>query len=91
VRNFESAARYFGAGVSRVVLGTSIVRDPEEVTRITRAYPGQVAAGIDARDGPRGHPRLGRGDGVVATELARRRIEECGVPASSTPTSAGTA
>jgi len=78
VRNFESAARYFGAGVSRVVLGTSIVRDPEEVTRITRAYPGQVAAGIDARDGRvaiRGWVEV---TGLVATELARR-IEECGV------------
>ncbi len=42
VRNYDTASRYFAAGVSRVVLGTSIVRDPEEVTRITRAYPGNV-------------------------------------------------
>jgi len=78
VRNFETAARYFGAGVSRVVLGTSIVRDPEEVTRITRAYPGQVAAGIDARDGRvaiRGWVEV---TGVAAADLARR-IEESGV------------
>ncbi|GAB4228045.1 MAG: 1-(5-phosphoribosyl)-5-[(5-phosphoribosylamino) methylideneamino]imidazole-4-carboxamide isomerase [Deltaproteobacteria bacterium] len=72
VRNFESASRYFAAGVARVVLGTSIVRDPEEVTRITRAYPGKVAAGIDARDGKvaiRGWVEV---TGVVAVELARR-------------------
>ncbi len=78
VRNYESAARYFGAGVSRVILGTSIVRDPEEVTRITRAYPGQVAAGIDARDGRvaiRGWVEV---TGLIAAEFARR-IEECGV------------
>lgn len=78
IRNYESAARYFGAGISRVVLGTSVVRDPEEVTRITRAYPGKVAAGIDARDGRvaiRGWVEV---TGLVASEFARR-IEEWGV------------
>ena len=72
IRNFETASRYFGAGVARVVLGTSIVRDPEEVTRITRAYPGKVAAGIDARDGRvaiRGWVEV---TGVLAADLARQ-------------------
>ncbi len=78
VRNFETASRYFGAGVSRVVLGTSIVKDPEEVTRITRAYPGKVAAGIDAREGRvaiRGWVEV---TGVIAADLARQ-IQESGV------------
>ena len=78
IRNYESAARYFGAGVSCVVLGTSIVRDPDEVTRITRAYPGQVVAGIDAHDGRvaiRGWVEV---TGLLASEFARR-IEELGV------------
>ncbi|MGE5248258.1 MAG: 1-(5-phosphoribosyl)-5-[(5-phosphoribosylamino)methylideneamino]imidazole-4-carboxamide isomerase [Verrucomicrobiota bacterium] len=78
IRNFETASRYFGAGVARVVLGTSIVRDPEEVTRITRAYPGKVAAGIDARDGRvaiRGWVEV---TGVLASDLARQ-IEKGGV------------
>jgi phosphoribosylformimino-5-aminoimidazole carboxamide ribotide isomerase len=70
VRNYETASRYFGAGVYRLVLGTSIVRDPEEVTRITKAYPGKVAAGIDARDGRvaiRGWVEV---TGVIASDLA---------------------
>jgi phosphoribosylformimino-5-aminoimidazole carboxamide ribotide isomerase len=78
VRNYETASRYFAAGVARVILGTSIVRDPEEVTRITRAYPGRVAAGIDARDGRvaiRGWVEV---TGVIAVELARE-IEKGGV------------
>ena len=78
VRNFETASRYFAAGVSRVILGTSIVRDPEEVTRITRAYPGKVAAGIDARDGRvaiRGWVEV---TGVMAVDVARQ-IGEAGV------------
>ena len=78
VRNYDSASRYFSAGVDRVILGTSIVRSPEEVTRITRAYPGKVAAGIDAREGRvaiRGWVEV---TGVIAVELARR-IEQGGV------------
>jgi phosphoribosylformimino-5-aminoimidazole carboxamide ribotide isomerase len=78
VRNYETASRYFAAGVSRVILGTSIVRDPEEVTRITRAYPGKVAAGIDAREGRvaiRGWVEV---TGVLAVDLARQ-IGEGGV------------
>jgi phosphoribosylformimino-5-aminoimidazole carboxamide ribotide isomerase len=78
IRNFDAASRYFAAGVSRVILGTSIVRDPEEVTRITRAYPGKVAAGIDARDGRvaiRGWVEV---TGLIAVELARQ-IREGGV------------
>lgn len=51
VRNYDIASRYLRAGVSRIILGTSIVRNPEEVLRITRAYPGKVGAGIDAKDG----------------------------------------
>jgi len=78
IRNYDSAARYLGAGVSRVVLGTSIVRDPDEVTRITRAYPGQVAAGIDARDGRMAIRGWVEVTGLLASDLARR-IEEWGV------------
>jgi len=78
VRNYDTASRYFGAGVDRLIVGTSVVRDPEEVTRVTRAYPGRVAAGIDARDGRvaiRGWVEV---TGEDAVDLARR-IERCGV------------
>lgn len=71
VRNFDIAARYLREGVSRIVLGTSIVRSPEEVTRITKAYPGRVAAAIDAREGRvaiRGWVEV---TGLSAVELAR--------------------
>ncbi|NNF84871.1 MAG: 1-(5-phosphoribosyl)-5-[(5-phosphoribosylamino)methylideneamino]imidazole-4-carboxamide isomerase [Deltaproteobacteria bacterium] len=78
VRNYGIAARYLGAGVSRVILGTSIVRNPEEVLRITKAYPGKVAAGIDAKDGfvaIRGWVEV---TGVTAVDLARQ-MEENGI------------
>ena len=78
IRNFDIAARYLGAGVSRVILGTSIVRNPEEVLRITKAYPGRVAAGIDAKDGYvaiRGWVEV---TGVKAVDLARQ-MERSGI------------
>jgi phosphoribosylformimino-5-aminoimidazole carboxamide ribotide isomerase len=78
VRNFGIAARYLGAGVSRIILGTSIVRNPEEVLRITKAYPGMVAAGIDAKKGfvaIRGWVEV---TGVTAVDLARQ-MEKSGI------------
>ncbi|MBI5420244.1 MAG: 1-(5-phosphoribosyl)-5-[(5-phosphoribosylamino)methylideneamino]imidazole-4-carboxamide isomerase [Deltaproteobacteria bacterium] len=78
VRNFDIASRYLGAGVSRIILGTSVVRNPEEVLRITKAYPGKVAASIDAKDGRvaiRGWVEV---TGVVAVDLARQ-MEKSGI------------
>lgn len=78
VRNFDVAARYLGAGAERVILGTSIVRDPEEVLRITKAYPGKVAAGIDAKEGFAAIRGWVEVTGVRAVELARR-MESAGI------------
>ncbi|PWB63553.1 MAG: 1-(5-phosphoribosyl)-5-[(5-phosphoribosylamino)methylideneamino]imidazole-4-carboxamide isomerase [Deltaproteobacteria bacterium] len=78
VRNFDIASRYLGAGASRIILGTTVVRNPEEVLRITKAYPGKVAAAMDAKEGRvaiRGWVEV---TGVVAVDLARQ-IEEGGV------------
>lgn len=50
VRSMDTIDRMFAAGVQRVVLGTSVVKDPELVREACRIYPGIVAA-VDARDG----------------------------------------
>lgn len=78
VRNFDVAARYLGAGVSRVILGTSVVRNPEEVLRISKAYPGRVAAGVDARDGYAAIRGWVEVTGVRAVDLART-MESSGI------------
>jgi phosphoribosylformimino-5-aminoimidazole carboxamide ribotide isomerase len=38
-------------GVARVVVGSLAVEDPGAVRRLAAAYPGQVAVGLDHRDG----------------------------------------
>jgi phosphoribosylformimino-5-aminoimidazole carboxamide ribotide isomerase len=78
VRNYEIAARYLGAGVSRIILGTTIVRNPEEVLRITKAYPGMVAAGIDAKEGFAAIRGWVEVTGVTAVDLARQ-MEKSGI------------
>jgi phosphoribosylformimino-5-aminoimidazole carboxamide ribotide isomerase len=78
IRNFDIASRHLGAGVARVILGTSIVRDLEEVLRITKAYPGRVAAGIDAKDGFAAIRGWVEVTGVKAVDLARR-MEQTGI------------
>lgn len=50
-RSEESARRYLDAGVSRVILGTAAVEQPELMERLAALYPGKIAAGVDARDG----------------------------------------
>lgn len=38
-------------GVTRVILGTAALHDPQMVIDACKAYPGRIAVGIDARDG----------------------------------------
>lgn len=51
VRSEAAADALFDAGVSRVVLGTAAMDDPELVRRLAGAHPGGVAVGLDTRGG----------------------------------------
>ena len=51
VRNMAAVERWLGAGMTRVILGTAAVNDPDFVTEACRTYPGQIVLGVDARDG----------------------------------------
>ncbi len=50
IRNMDTLDRLFDAGVSRAVLGTTLVTQPDFVAEACSRYPG-IVAGIDARDG----------------------------------------
>lgn len=51
IRNMDTIEGWLKRGLSRVILGTVAVRDPQLVRDACKAFPGQVALGIDARDG----------------------------------------
>jgi phosphoribosylformimino-5-aminoimidazole carboxamide ribotide isomerase len=72
--------RWLEAGLRRVILGTAAVEDPDFVREVARAYPGQVAVGIDAR----GQKVATRGwaseTEATVTDLARA-YEDAGIAA----------
>ncbi|MDR1495797.1 MAG: 1-(5-phosphoribosyl)-5-[(5-phosphoribosylamino)methylideneamino]imidazole-4-carboxamide isomerase [Clostridiales Family XIII bacterium] len=51
VRTLESAERYFGVGVSRVIFGSVAISDPTIVREAVAKYGAAIAVGIDAKDG----------------------------------------
>ena len=44
-------ASLLDAGVSRIVLGSAAIEDPDLVPRLAAEYPGRIAIGLDHRDG----------------------------------------
>jgi phosphoribosylformimino-5-aminoimidazole carboxamide ribotide isomerase len=51
IRDIATLEMWLEKGVTRVVLGTAAVRDPEFVRDACRRHPGRVAVGIDSRKG----------------------------------------
>jgi len=51
LRDMAAIARWLGAGVRRVILGSAALKNPELVREACRRFPGQIVVGIDARDG----------------------------------------
>jgi len=51
IRDLRTVEAWLGKGIARVIIGTAAVRDPDFVRDAARRFPGQIAVGIDARDG----------------------------------------
>lgn len=51
IRDRKTVEMWLENGIARVILGTAAVQDPSFIREACRAYPGQVAIGIDAKDG----------------------------------------
>lgn len=51
IRDLAMVENWLGRGVSRVVLGTIALRQPELVKEACKKFPGKIAVGVDARDG----------------------------------------
>ena len=51
IRSLAAVAELLELGVSRVILGSAAVREPQLVAEACREFPGQVVVGIDAKDG----------------------------------------
>ena len=51
IRSLEVIERYISAGVSRVILGTAAVTNPEFLASAIEKYGDKIAVGVDIKDG----------------------------------------
>lgn len=78
IRTLDSIERWLDKGVTRVILGTAALRDPEFVKSACRLFPDRVAVGIDAKDGFVAVEGWAETSAVTAIALARK-FESAGV------------
>jgi phosphoribosylformimino-5-aminoimidazole carboxamide ribotide isomerase len=80
IRTLANVEGWIEAGVSRVILGTIAVRDPELVKTAAREWPEQVAVSVDVRKGKVAVQGWLEDSGLDALTVARR-FEDVGVSA----------
>ena len=80
IRTLAHIEAWLSKGLSRVILGTVALRDPELVKAAARRFPGKIAVGIDARGGKVAVEGWAETSELDAVELARR-FEGAGVAA----------
>ncbi|GAU82149.1 phosphoribosylformimino-5-aminoimidazole carboxamide ribotide isomerase [Bosea sp. BIWAKO-01] len=80
IRDIATVEGWLAKGVRRVIIGTAAVRDPAFVREAAKAFPGQVAVGIDARDGFVAVEGWAETSSLAAVDLGRR-FEDAGVAA----------
>ncbi len=80
IRTLAHIEAWLNKGLARVILGTIAVRDPDLVKAACKAFPGQVAVGIDARGGKVAVEGWAETSQLSAIELAKR-FEGAGVTA----------
>ena len=51
IRTLEHIESYLNGGVSRVILGTSALKDPELLKTAAQRYGDRIAVGVDCKDG----------------------------------------
>ena len=80
VRDMKTVRGWLENGVTRVIIGTAAVRDPDFVREAARLYPDRIAVGIDACDGLVAVEGWAKTSDISAVDLARR-FEDAGVSA----------
>jgi phosphoribosylformimino-5-aminoimidazole carboxamide ribotide isomerase len=80
IRDLRAIESWLATGIRRVILGTAAVRNPALVREAAKAFPGQIAVGVDARDGMVAVEGWAQASSLSAIELAKR-FEGAGVAA----------
>jgi phosphoribosylformimino-5-aminoimidazole carboxamide ribotide isomerase len=76
IRDEQSVQEILEFGLSRLVIGTSALTDPEWFRTACRQFPGRLVLGIDARDGRAATDGWLNTSNVTAIDLARQFASE---------------
>lgn len=80
IRDMATIERWLDKGLARVILGTVAVENPELVRTAAKEFPGQVAVGLDARNGKVATRGWAEETDVMVTDLAKS-FEDAGIAA----------
>jgi phosphoribosylformimino-5-aminoimidazole carboxamide ribotide isomerase len=80
IRDMQTIGAWLEAGINRVILGTAALKNPKLVLQACRAFPDQIAVGIDAREGKVATDGWAKVSDVEAVDLALK-FEDAGVSA----------
>ena len=80
IRSQEDVEGWLDAGVSRIVMGSAALKDPEFVKDMARAHPKAIVVAVDAKDGMVATEGWAEVSDVPVVDLARR-FEDAGVAA----------
>ena len=78
IRDPQAVEGWFALGVSRVVIGTAALKNPQFVKDMAVAYPGGIVVAVDARDGMIATDGWAEKSDMPVIDLARR-FEDAGV------------
>ncbi|WP_018700655.1 1-(5-phosphoribosyl)-5-[(5-phosphoribosylamino)methylideneamino]imidazole-4-carboxamide isomerase [Amorphus coralli] len=80
IRDMAGIESWLARGITRVILGTAALRNPDLVLEACRTFPNRIAVGIDARGGRVAVEGWAETAETRAVDLARR-FEDAGVAA----------
>ena len=80
IRRREDVEGWFDAGISRIVMGSAALKDPEFVKDMAREFENGIVVAVDAKDGMVATEGWAEVSDVPVVDLARR-FEDAGVAA----------
>ncbi|QDO96886.1 1-(5-phosphoribosyl)-5-[(5-phosphoribosylamino)methylideneamino]imidazole-4-carboxamide isomerase [Ferrovibrio terrae] len=75
IRDEATIESWLNAGISRVILGTIAVRNPDLVRAAAKRWPGRVVVGIDARSGRVAVEGWAEASDLDAIDLAKKFVD----------------
>ena len=80
VRDMAAVESWLAAGITRVILGTAALTNPEFVKQAARAFPGRIVVGADAKGGKIATQGWADVSDLTPVDLGKR-FEDAGVAA----------